>query len=133
MSPLVQPKGNTMPTMLASKAERGTKRTCQNTECGKRFYDLNRDPIVCPICTTTYSLAAVAPPPAPLARAYQRPMKKVVTEAAPDIGADDELPAIDAEESPDAEDDDTLIEDVEDGESDVAAIIDAPIEPDEKT
>ncbi|MGH6815363.1 MAG: FYDLN acid domain-containing protein, partial [Hyphomicrobiaceae bacterium] len=30
---------------MATKAERGTKRTCQNAECGSRFYDLNRDPI----------------------------------------------------------------------------------------
>jgi Protein of unknown function (FYDLN_acid) len=26
------------------RALRGTKRTCQNTECEARFYDLNRDP-----------------------------------------------------------------------------------------
>jgi uncharacterized protein (TIGR02300 family) len=123
-----------MSTKAASKAERGTKRTCQNTECGERFYDLNRDPIVCPICNTTYSLAAAAPPPAaPLARAYQKPVKRVVPEIKPEIAADDELPAIDAEESAAAEDDDTLIEDVEEGEPDVTGIIDAPIEPDEKT
>jgi hypothetical protein len=30
------------------KVQRGTKRTCQNPECGSRFYDLNRDPITCP-------------------------------------------------------------------------------------
>ena len=29
---------------MSTKAERGTKRTCQNPECGSRFYDLNRDP-----------------------------------------------------------------------------------------
>ena len=28
----------------ALKLERGTKRTCQNPDCGERFYDLNRDP-----------------------------------------------------------------------------------------
>lgn len=33
---------------------RGTKRTCQNDACGARFYDLNRDPIECPICGTVY-------------------------------------------------------------------------------
>ena len=36
------------------KADRGTKRTCQNEECGSRFYDLNRDPITCPACNTVY-------------------------------------------------------------------------------
>ncbi|MCK5088929.1 MAG: FYDLN acid domain-containing protein, partial [Hyphomicrobiaceae bacterium] len=35
---------------MATKQNRGTKRTCQNSECGSRFYDLNRTPIACPIC-----------------------------------------------------------------------------------
>jgi uncharacterized protein (TIGR02300 family) len=42
---------------MATKEARGTKRTCQNPECGSRFYDLNRDPIVCPICESEYRLA----------------------------------------------------------------------------
>lgn len=33
-----------------SKAEWGTKRTCTN--CGARFYDLKKDPAVCPKCGT---------------------------------------------------------------------------------
>ena len=43
---------------MSTKAERGTKRTCQNPECGSRFYDLNRDPVVCPICQTAYQIEA---------------------------------------------------------------------------
>ena len=43
---------------MSTKAERGTKRTCQNPECGSRFYDLNRDPVVCPICQTAYRIEA---------------------------------------------------------------------------
>jgi len=35
-----------------AKPEWGVKRTCQN--CGARFYDLSRDPIVCPVCSTVY-------------------------------------------------------------------------------
>jgi uncharacterized protein (TIGR02300 family) len=35
-----------------AKPEWGTKRTCYS--CGARFYDLRRDPIVCPICATAY-------------------------------------------------------------------------------
>ncbi|MBO0711819.1 MAG: TIGR02300 family protein, partial [Acetobacteraceae bacterium] len=31
-----------------AKAELGTKRLCAN--CGAKFYDLNKDPIVCPKC-----------------------------------------------------------------------------------
>jgi uncharacterized protein (TIGR02300 family) len=30
----------------------GLKRTCQN--CGAHFYDMKRDPIICPKCATVY-------------------------------------------------------------------------------
>ena len=35
-----------------AKPEWGMKRTCQG--CSARFYDLQRDPIVCPVCSTVY-------------------------------------------------------------------------------
>ena len=44
-----------MSDKAALKLERGTKRTCQNPECGERFYDLNRDPVTCPICNSVYA------------------------------------------------------------------------------
>ncbi len=37
---------------MSMKAERGTKRVCQS--CGSKFYDLSRDPIVCPVCQSVY-------------------------------------------------------------------------------
>src|ERR1700692_2700511 len=40
---------------MSTKAERGTKRICQS--CGSKFYDLSRDPIVCPICKTVYQVS----------------------------------------------------------------------------
>jgi uncharacterized protein (TIGR02300 family) len=40
---------------MSTKAERGTKRVCQS--CGSKFYDLHRDPIVCPICQTVYQVS----------------------------------------------------------------------------
>ena len=40
------------------KALRGTKRTCQ--ACEARFYDLGRDPIICPRCGADYALPAEA-------------------------------------------------------------------------
>jgi uncharacterized protein (TIGR02300 family) len=40
-----------------AKPELGTKRLCSN--CGAKFYDLNKDPIVCPKCHTAMALAAV--------------------------------------------------------------------------
>ena len=44
--------------MAVHTQQRGTKRTCQNEECGARFYDLMRSPIKCPICQSAF-----IPPP----------------------------------------------------------------------
>jgi uncharacterized protein (TIGR02300 family) len=44
---------------MAKKEARGTKRTCQNEDCGSKFYDLNKDPIICPACQTIYKLAPI--------------------------------------------------------------------------
>ena len=35
----------------------GTKRTCQS--CGARFYDMRRDPIICPKCSAVYDPEAL--------------------------------------------------------------------------
>ena len=45
-------------TQMSFKAERGTKRVCQS--CGSKFYDLNRDPIACPVCQAIYQVSAPA-------------------------------------------------------------------------
>lgn len=37
---------------MSMKAARGTKRICQN--CGSKFYDLNREEIICPMCNTVF-------------------------------------------------------------------------------
>ncbi len=41
---------------MSIKAERGTKRVCQS--CGSKFYDLNRDPITCPMCQSICQTSA---------------------------------------------------------------------------
>jgi uncharacterized protein (TIGR02300 family) len=41
-----------------ARPELGTKRLCGS--CGAKFYDLSKDPIVCPKCGTTF--VVVAPP-----------------------------------------------------------------------
>jgi uncharacterized protein (TIGR02300 family) len=46
-----------------AKPELGTKRLCTN--CSAKFYDLNKDPIVCPKCHTVTELATVAARPRP--------------------------------------------------------------------
>jgi uncharacterized protein (TIGR02300 family) len=42
-----------------AKPELGIKRMCAG--CGAKFYDLSKDPIVCPKCGTVFEVAAVAP------------------------------------------------------------------------
>ncbi len=44
---------------MSLKAVRGTKRVCQS--CGNKFYDLNRDPITCPMCQAVYQTSASSP------------------------------------------------------------------------
>lgn len=39
-----------------AKAQLGTKRVCPN--CGSKYYDLNRSPIICPKCGTRFEVAA---------------------------------------------------------------------------
>ena len=129
---------------MAAKADRGTKRTCQNPECGSRFYDLNRDPIVCPVCSSEYALAA-APPTAgsaPLA-AEKKPragMKKPVYPVegikppdAPEAEGDEVLADVEDDAEPTAaEDDETFLEEEEEDGSDMSNIIGGPVaEPDE--
>jgi uncharacterized protein (TIGR02300 family) len=41
-----------------AKPDLGTKRLCGN--CGVKFYDLDKDPIVCPKCHTVMQLTAAA-------------------------------------------------------------------------
>src|SRR5205823_7335779 len=45
--------------LIVAKPELGTKRLCAN--CGAKFYDLNKEPIVCPKCQTVMELVTVAP------------------------------------------------------------------------
>ena len=44
-----------------AKSELGTKRECPH--CGSRYYDLDRDPIVCPACGTALNAAVKSKPP----------------------------------------------------------------------
>ena len=44
-----------------AKPEWGTKRECQS--CGARFYDLKRDPPVCPKCETVFVIDVPKPKP----------------------------------------------------------------------
>ena len=64
---------------MSNKADRGTKRTCQ--ECEARFYDLDRDPITCPICGVVFKLEEPEPAPAPKAKPAPAPEPVKVAKA----------------------------------------------------
>jgi len=58
-----------------SKPELGIKRLCAN--CGAKFYDLHRDPIVCPKCASVFVPPAPATiPPRRLAHRWPAPVEK---------------------------------------------------------
>jgi uncharacterized protein (TIGR02300 family) len=130
---------------MSTKADRGTKRSCQNSQCGSRFYDLNRDPVSCPICGTVYELAAspmaVAAAPVPAAeKTARKPVKKPVypvesvkPEDAPEAEAEEALASIEGEEEPAASaDDETFLEEEEEDGADMTGIIGGPAaEPEE--
>lgn len=88
------------------KAARGTKRICQS--CGAKFYDLTKDPIVCPMCEAVFKVEDKA------AEAEADRLKK---EAAADARkkADAAAKAAKAaEEAKDEEDDDDDVVDADD-------------------
>ena len=117
----------------ATKAARGTKRTCQNSDCGSRFYDLNRDPAECPICGSGWVAPVAAPVAAAVAAADKlrsKPLVKPDYELAADAKADDlpegeeALADIEVAEEPGAvEADETFLEEEEDGGTDVSGIV----------
>jgi uncharacterized protein (TIGR02300 family) len=119
---------------MATKAERGTKRTCQNPECGSRFYDLNRDPIICPICRSTYELAsgqqavaAAAPDLEDKTRKAKKPEfareEAAIAGEVPAVEGEEALVDIEAgEDAIVADEDETFIEEEEDG-GDVSGLL----------
>jgi uncharacterized protein (TIGR02300 family) len=57
------------------KADLGQKRVCGN--CAAKFYDLGRNPIICPKCGTEFDLSAVVKPRRARAVAEEKPAKPV--------------------------------------------------------
>lgn len=120
---------------MATKADRGTKRTCQNSGCGVRFYDLNRDPIACPVCGSAYNIAVTAASIA-AAAASEKSARKAASKkpvfAEPEAVVDDVAVVEDAEvltaiegedvDAAPAEADETFLEQEEE-EGDVSGII----------
>lgn len=129
-------------TVPSNKAERGTKRACQ--ECEVRFYDLARDPMVCPACGA--QRAADAPEPVfdvgtHVARAagksgWRKPSKRpdpVLPEAdsdraVPAEAAVDDLDGADDEDVKGAAPDDDIVLEQEPDDADVSGLVDVDVE-----
>jgi uncharacterized protein (TIGR02300 family) len=123
-----------------AKPELGTKRLCGN--CAAKFYDLGKDPIVCPKCHTVLQLAALTRSRAEPARAHQAAAEEVVvpeTQEAEFVSLEEADAEVEGKKVPEGEavdgadeeieiedeqlDDAAFIEEQEEGDEDVADII----------
>ncbi len=102
------------------KPELGTKRACPS--CAARFYDLLKNPIVCPKCGVSFIAAAILPSKGDMpAAAVAQPKPREVVADDVEV-ADVELVSLEDAEEPDTADDETAgIEDVDLGEDAEAA------------
>ncbi len=116
-------------TIEISRKLRGTKRVCK--ECDGKFYDLGRDPTVCPMCQTSSPVSSFLRPETPRA-AYSGSWsrnagaRKVlhIEDAAPKT--DEDVPALEAtddttDDAPAAHSDEVLEPDAD--ESDVSDLL----------
>jgi uncharacterized protein (TIGR02300 family) len=122
-----------------AKPELGAKRQCQN--CGAKFFDLNKDPIVCPKCGTVFHGAGTR---AERATAKEEDDEDEAVQPAgvelvslDEVEASEEKTAEPVVDDIDVEDDDTapddpFLEEEEEDDDDVSALIDGDIAPDEE-
>ncbi|WBU57429.1 TIGR02300 family protein [Paracoccus sediminicola] len=86
------------------KEEWGTKRLCP--QCGSRFYDLQKDPMTCPVCDAEMTLESLS----------QGRTRSLVSEktASKDDDQSDDLIEDDLDDDDDSSVDDDLLEDDDD-------------------
>jgi uncharacterized protein (TIGR02300 family) len=97
------------------KPELGTKRTCPN--CAARFYDLLKDPITCPKCSTSFVAMAILPSKTDFPGAVPPPAPKAREVEQDDDNGDVELVSLEEVEEAEKGDDETAgIPDVDLGE-----------------
>src|SRR6516165_9767662 len=107
---------------MVAKPEWGSKRICPS--CGTRYYDLLREPVICPKCATPFDAEAF------LKSRRTRPAPPVEKELEP-VGADEIDAEVETEEEAEAleeaeEEDEELLEDASElgeDEDDMAEVI----------
>jgi|SRR5512132_2324811 uncharacterized protein (TIGR02300 family) len=130
-----------------AKPEWGSKRICLN--CGARFYDMNREPIVCPACSTVLDPVAQnrprrsrAAPKLAAVAAVVDPEEAVVAVPEEEVEVDDEADEVitaaaaeeeeEGEEGEAEEDGESAIEDVSElGDDDMVDVIETDLDEDE--
>jgi uncharacterized protein (TIGR02300 family) len=119
------------------KAEWGTKRICLS--CGARFYDMNREPIVCPACSTALDPVVQSRPRRARAAtklvavaAVADPVD-VVPDEEPEEEEEEEAAVVADDEEEEAEEDgESAIEDVSElGDDDMADVIETDLDEEE--
>ena len=126
-----------------ARPELGLKRQCMS--CGAKFYDLARDPAVCPKCGAVYQAVATssrAAPPALSRGPANNDDEDETDEKGPEMVSLDEVEAAEDEadttpedetvEDGDTAEDDTFLEEEDTGDDDVSDLIDGDIENDEE-
>jgi uncharacterized protein (TIGR02300 family) len=136
---------------VVAKPNLGFKRVCGN--CGTKFYDFGRTPIVCPKCDTVYvvststraaaraepvAAAVVDEPDVPVAGAEVISLEEADAEAtgkkkSAASGADVDADSDDEVEVAADDDDDTFLEEEEEEAGDVSDIIGEKLEEDRET
>ena len=115
-----------------AKSEFGTKRVCPTT--GKRFYDLNKNPVISPYTGEVVPIAPVAPPrtrgyaertaPRPTAEAAPKPMEAEELVSLEEADAEEDagkVKAVVPESEDDIEIDETIEDDRDDEDSTIIA------------
>jgi uncharacterized protein (TIGR02300 family) len=120
-----------------AKPELGAKRHCQN--CGTKFFDLNRDPIICPKCGTVFQAVPLARGTSRAAAAREEADTDIDPAAAETVSLEEveagEKVEVVAEDDLEVEDepaDDTFLEEEDEENDDVSGLIDGDIDPDEE-
>lgn len=126
-----------------AKPELGTKRVCPTT--GRKFYDLNKDPIVSPYTGQSFPRSMFEPQAKAPAKVNDEEEEAEVAEGAVELVSLDEADAettekdavvtseddIEVDDDIAPEEDDTFLEEDEEGDDDVADLIDGDIEGEE--
>jgi uncharacterized protein (TIGR02300 family) len=118
-----------------AKPELGSKRQCQS--CATKFYDLSKNPILCPKCGAPFQIVALSRAPG---RVEAEEVVEVEKEAVDTVSLDEVEAAENAAEVIEDEvelddadaDDDTFLEQEEGEDDDVAGLIDGDLESDDE-